>query len=62
LEKAEQAFQAKYNKIPANQPIPEELKEVRWLLHELQVSFFAQQLGTSSPISVKRILNHLDSI
>jgi ATP-dependent helicase HrpA len=62
LEKAEQAYQAKCHKISANQPIPEALKEVRWLLHELQVSFFAQQLGTSAPISVKRILNHLDSI
>ena len=62
LEKAEQAYQAKCNKISGNQPIPEELQEVRWLLHELQVSFFAQQLGTSAPISVKRILNHLDSI
>jgi ATP-dependent helicase HrpA len=62
LEKAEQAYQTKCNKISANQPIPEELKEVRWLLHELQVSFFAQQLGTSAPISVKRIMNYLDSI
>lgn len=62
LEKAEQAYLAKRSKIPENQPIPEELQEVRWLLQELQVSFFAQQLGTSAPISVKRILNHLDSI
>jgi ATP-dependent helicase HrpA len=62
FEKAEQAYQDKCNKIPDNQPIPTELQEVRWLLHELQVSFFAQQLGTSAPISVKRILNHLDSI
>jgi ATP-dependent helicase HrpA len=62
LEKAEQAYQTKCNKISANQPIPEELQKVRWLLHELQVSFFAQQLGTSAPISVKRILNYLDSI
>lgn len=62
LEKAEQAYQTKCNKISANQPIPKELQEVRWLLHELQVSFFAQQLGTSAPISVKRILNYLDSI
>ncbi|MFT5839462.1 MAG: ATP-dependent helicase HrpA [Flavobacteriales bacterium] len=62
VEKAEQAYLAKCNKISVNQPIPEELQEVRWLLHELQVSFFAQQLGTSAPISVKRILNHLDSM
>ena len=62
LEKAEQAYQEKCNKISTNQLIPEKLQEVRWMLHELQVSFFAQQLGTSAPISVKRILNHLDSI
>tara|TARA_R110000751_G_scaffold91266_3_gene179020 strand:- start:219473 stop:223315 length:3843 start_codon:yes stop_codon:yes gene_type:complete len=63
LEKAQQAYQQKCNKFTGNQqPIPEKLQEVRWLLHELQVSFFAQQLGTSAPISVKRILNHLDSI
>lgn len=62
LEKAQHAYQGKCNKIAENQPIPEKLQEVRWLLHELHVSFFAQQLGTSAPISVKRILNHLDSI
>jgi ATP-dependent helicase HrpA len=62
LEKVEQVYQTKCNKIPVNQPIPEELAEVRWWLHELHVSFFAQQLGTSAPISVKRILNHLEQI
>lgn len=62
VEKAEQAYLAKCNQIPANMPQPKELKEVRWLLQELQVSFFAQQLGTSAPISVKRILNHLEQI
>ncbi|WP_299074253.1 ATP-dependent RNA helicase HrpA [uncultured Paraglaciecola sp.] len=62
LEKVEKAYQAKRNKIQANQPIPAELQEVPWLLHELHVSLFAQQLGTATPISVKRIMNHLDSI
>ena len=62
VEKAENAYQLKLNKIPANQPIPEALLEVRWMLQEFQVSLFAQQLGTASPISMKRILNHLDSI
>ena len=62
LDKAQQAYQIKLSKIPSNAPIPNELTEVKWLLHELSVSFFAQQLGTSTPISVKRILNILDSI
>jgi ATP-dependent helicase HrpA len=62
IEKAQLAYQAKCNQIPPNQPMPAELQDVRWMLQELQVSFFAQQLGTSAPISVKRILNHLASI
>ena len=31
------------------------LDEVRWLLEELRVSLFAQQLGTPVPVSAKRI-------
>jgi ATP-dependent helicase HrpA len=31
------------------------LEEIRWMLEELRVSFFAQQLGTAYPISLKRI-------
>ena len=31
------------------------LQEVRWLLEELRVSFFAQELRTPQPVSVKRI-------
>jgi ATP-dependent helicase HrpA len=62
LDKAQHAYEAKCNQLPANMPQPAELVQTRWLLQELHVSFFAQQLGTSSPISVKRILNHLDSI
>ncbi|PUB28737.1 ATP-dependent helicase HrpA [Promicromonospora sp. AC04] len=32
-----------------------ELAEVRWMLEELRVSLFAQQLGTDGPVSEKRI-------
>ena len=31
------------------------LEEMRWMLEELRVSLFAQQLGTAYPVSVKRI-------
>ncbi len=31
------------------------LDEVRWMLEELRVSLFAQQVGTAYPVSVKRI-------
>ncbi|WP_442862949.1 DUF3418 domain-containing protein, partial [Alteromonas sp. MCA-1] len=35
------------------------LNDVRWMLEELRVSLFAQQLGTAYPISAKRITLHL---
>jgi ATP-dependent helicase HrpA len=31
------------------------LEEIRWMLEELRVSLFAQQIGTAYPVSVKRI-------
>ncbi len=31
------------------------LGEIRWMLEELRVSFFAQQLGTPTPVSEKRV-------
>ena len=31
------------------------MQEFRWLLEELRVSFFAQELKTPQPISVKRL-------
>ena len=33
----------------------ERLDEIHWMLEELRVSLFAQQLGTAYPVSVKRI-------
>ncbi|MYW89891.1 ATP-dependent RNA helicase HrpA [Amycolatopsis rubida] len=36
------------------------LAEVRWMIEELRVSFFAQTLGTARPVSLKRITKALD--
>ncbi len=38
----------------ADRPDPR-LEEIRWMLEELRVSFFAQSLGTAYPVSCKRI-------
>lgn len=61
IEKVQQNYLSKVSKIPQGNVIPEELQEVRWMLEELRISFFAQQLGTAYPISAKRIDNHLAS-
>ena len=31
------------------------MQEFRWLLEELRVSFFAQELRTPQPVSIKRL-------
>ncbi len=36
------------------------LQQYRWMLEELRVSFFAQSLGTSLPVSVKRLQEQWD--
>jgi ATP-dependent helicase HrpA len=45
--------------VPAGRPVPAELVEIRWMLEELRVSLFAQQLGTAFPVSEKRVLQAL---
>ncbi|MGL5304281.1 MAG: DUF3418 domain-containing protein, partial [Aeromonas sp.] len=44
-------------KIPKSQLIPPEVANIRWMIEELRVSFFAQNLGTPYPVSDKRVLN-----
>lgn len=43
------------NKIPQGVAVPDNVKEIRWMIEELRVSYFAQQLGTPYPVSDKRI-------
>ncbi|RUO77642.1 ATP-dependent RNA helicase HrpA [Idiomarina seosinensis] len=52
LEQDYKKLQRKYPKV-----VPEEVKEVYWMLQELRVSFFAQTLGTKYPVSEKRVRN-----
>ncbi len=36
--------------------------EVRWMIEELRVSLFAQELGTAAPVSEKRIMRAIDQL
>jgi ATP-dependent helicase HrpA len=38
------------------------LTDIRWMLEELRVSYFAQTLGTAFPVSAKRVLKALDAL
>ncbi|HDY7894013.1 TPA: ATP-dependent RNA helicase HrpA [Vibrio vulnificus] len=49
------------NKIPKGLAVPENVKDIRWMIEELRVSFFAQQLGTPYPVSDKRVKNAIEA-
>jgi ATP-dependent helicase HrpA len=55
-----QQVEARYVRTRDAHPANPKIREVRWMLEELRVSLFAQQLGTAYPISEKRILKALD--
>lgn len=54
-QKAADAFEQLLGKW-AGKPLPDDVMAVRWMLEELKVSLFAQQLGTPYPVSAKRVL------
>lgn len=49
-------------KLTEKQKQQEEVQNIRWMIEELRVSLFAQQIGTPYPISDKRILQAIESI
>ena len=62
LDKLYELYDKMMDKIAKDQPIPEALREVYWMLEELKVSMFAQTLGTKYPVSGKRIKQALAEI
>jgi ATP-dependent helicase HrpA len=57
----EDAWHDALDAVPGGGPVPPTLAGVHWLLEELRVSLFAQQLGTAQPVSEKRILQVLQA-
>ncbi|MCA6096664.1 ATP-dependent RNA helicase HrpA [Streptomyces sp. SCA3-4] len=47
---------------PRGKPVPQEARDVRWMIEELRVSYFAHALGTAYPISDKRIVKAIDQL
>ncbi len=60
IESVQKDYKELLNKIPKSVAVPDKVKEIRWMIEELRVSFFAQQLGTPYPVSDKRIKNSID--
>ena len=62
VEQVQQAYQQLLAKLPKSKPISDEVAEIRYMIEELRVSLFAQQLGTKYQVSDKRILNLITNI
>ena len=62
VEQVQQAYQQLLAKLPKSKPISDKVAEIRYMIEELRVSLFAQQLGTNYPISDKRIINIIGEI
>ncbi|MGW0737263.1 ATP-dependent RNA helicase HrpA [Streptomyces sp. NPDC002851] len=47
--------------LPQGRPVPQNVLDIRWMLEELRVSYFAHALGTAYPVSDKRIVKAIDA-
>jgi ATP-dependent helicase HrpA len=57
-------IQAEYTDLlaaqPTGLPVPQKVRDIRWMIEELRVSYFAHALGTAFPVSDKRVFKALD--
>ncbi|MGA5414952.1 ATP-dependent RNA helicase HrpA [Streptomyces pseudogriseolus] len=47
--------------MPQGRPVPQQVRDIRWMIEELRVSYFAHALGTAYPVSDKRIVKAIDA-
>jgi ATP-dependent helicase HrpA len=59
IQHAEAEYEAALARVPKGRRPGADLQRARWMLEELRVSLFAQQLGTAFPVSEKRVLKVL---
>jgi len=55
IQQLESEYAAALARVPRGRRPGSELRQARWMLEELRVSLFAQQIGTAYPVSEKRV-------
>lgn len=55
-------WQLKIKQNEARPDVVEQLKPLKWVIEELNVSLFAQELKTPYPVSIKRIMKQIEEI
>ena len=62
IQELEQMWREKTDSlVKQGQPVSDDLAAFKWMIEELRVSLFAQELKTPYPVSVKRLLREWDS-
>ncbi|MEV5328239.1 ATP-dependent RNA helicase HrpA [Nonomuraea sp. NPDC052634] len=62
VHKVEDDYDELLDKLPPARRNDPDVVEIRWMIEELRVSFFAQTLGTPTPVSEKRIAKAMDRL
>ncbi|HHS0598301.1 TPA: DUF3418 domain-containing protein [Neisseria meningitidis] len=63
IQELEQMWQEKTDGlVKQGQPVSDDLAAFRWMIEELRVSLFAQELKTPYPVSVKRLLKEWEDL
>ena len=62
IEEVKSEYQTWVNNLPENQKSLSKVTNIRWMIEELRVNLFAQQLGTPFPISAKRIKQQIEMV
>ncbi|MBN9643328.1 ATP-dependent RNA helicase HrpA [Corynebacterium mendelii] len=62
VEDALDYLQKKLAALPSARQRSPEVKDIQWMIQELRVSLFAQQLGTARPASLRRVQKAVDKL
>lgn len=62
LDRVHAAYQRLLDALPASRRTGRDVTEIWWMIEELRVSLFAQQLGTPYPVSAKRIERAINTL
>ena len=57
-----QQIEREYRELRGQVPMSGDLLQIRWMIEELRVSLFAQNLGTPYPVSATRIYRAIDAL
>src|SRR5690606_34855350 len=62
VQRVQREYERRRGSLPAHSRSVAELERIRWMIEELRVSLFAQQLGTAYPVSEQRVYRALDAV